>query len=204
MFKKFISVSETRFQNTKIALKNQQTSIQGFKTQVGQLSKLISERPQGSLPSNTEPNQREQLNAINVQNEEGFVEPEPEPRQEPVEMSLKEAHESFSSNSRGPTHEERRLQIEELDEWFSTETRPRARAYLGSCKNRAKISLNMGYDKMPQPCNMAVVEPAKTTWACDTPCGRTVGEPVKTARARDTLVSITHGQHCQNNTGKNP
>ncbi|PPS06204.1 hypothetical protein GOBAR_AA14442 [Gossypium barbadense] len=33
------------------------------------------------------------------------------------EMSLKEAHESFSSNSRGLTHEERRLQIEELDEW---------------------------------------------------------------------------------------
>ncbi|KAG8503175.1 hypothetical protein CXB51_001042 [Gossypium anomalum] len=40
-----------------------------------------SERPQGSLPSNTEPNPREQLNAINVQDEEGFVEPEPEPRQ---------------------------------------------------------------------------------------------------------------------------
>ncbi|PPS05566.1 hypothetical protein GOBAR_AA15081 [Gossypium barbadense] len=33
------------------------------------------------------------------------------------EMILKEAHESLSSNSRGPTHEERRLQIEELDEW---------------------------------------------------------------------------------------
>ncbi|KAK5825764.1 hypothetical protein PVK06_020630 [Gossypium arboreum] len=33
------------------------------------------------------------------------------------EMSLKEAHESFSSNSRGPVHEDRRLQIEELDEW---------------------------------------------------------------------------------------
>ncbi|PPS04393.1 hypothetical protein GOBAR_AA16265 [Gossypium barbadense] len=32
-------------------------------------------------------------------------------------MSLKEAHESFSSNSRGPVHEDRRLQIEELDEW---------------------------------------------------------------------------------------
>ncbi|PPR95952.1 hypothetical protein GOBAR_AA24718 [Gossypium barbadense] len=32
-------------------------------------------------------------------------------------MSLKEVHESFSSNSRGPIHEERRLQIEELDEW---------------------------------------------------------------------------------------
>ncbi|PPS20363.1 hypothetical protein GOBAR_AA00204 [Gossypium barbadense] len=32
-------------------------------------------------------------------------------------MSLKEAHESFSSNSRGPIHEDRRLQIDELDEW---------------------------------------------------------------------------------------
>ncbi|PPS16048.1 hypothetical protein GOBAR_AA04532 [Gossypium barbadense] len=32
-------------------------------------------------------------------------------------MSLKEARESFSSNSRGPVHEDRRLKIEELDEW---------------------------------------------------------------------------------------
>ncbi|PPS09751.1 hypothetical protein GOBAR_AA10899 [Gossypium barbadense] len=33
------------------------------------------------------------------------------------EMSLKEVHESFSSNGRGPIHEERKLKIEELDEW---------------------------------------------------------------------------------------
>ncbi|PPS11300.1 hypothetical protein GOBAR_AA09341 [Gossypium barbadense] len=33
------------------------------------------------------------------------------------EISLKEVHEPFSSNSRGPIHEDRRLQIEELDEW---------------------------------------------------------------------------------------
>ncbi|PPR91401.1 hypothetical protein GOBAR_AA29282 [Gossypium barbadense] len=32
-------------------------------------------------------------------------------------ISIKEAHESFSSNSRGPIHEDRRLQIKELDEW---------------------------------------------------------------------------------------
>ncbi|PPR95470.1 hypothetical protein GOBAR_AA25203 [Gossypium barbadense] len=32
-------------------------------------------------------------------------------------MSLKEVHEPFSSSSRGPIHEDRRLQIEELDEW---------------------------------------------------------------------------------------
>ncbi|KAG8485710.1 hypothetical protein CXB51_019032 [Gossypium anomalum] len=83
MLSKFISVSKTRFQNTETALKNQQASIQGLETQIGQLSKLISKRPQGSLPSNTEPNPREQLNAIDAQ--EGCIETEPEPRQENVE-----------------------------------------------------------------------------------------------------------------------
>ncbi|PPS10980.1 hypothetical protein GOBAR_AA09664 [Gossypium barbadense] len=164
MLTKFISVSETRFQNTETALKNQQASIQGLETQIGQLAKLISERPQGSLPSNTESNPRKQLNAVTSQAEEGIVTPEPELRQETEiskgeltlrvrdetitfqacnsgntskiegdclnhstktdnmvqptlqEISLKEVHEPFSSNSRGSIREERRLQIEELDE----------------------------------------------------------------------------------------
>ncbi|KAK5795404.1 hypothetical protein PVK06_036668 [Gossypium arboreum] len=81
MLMKFISVLETRFQNTETVLKNQQASIQGLETQIGQLAKLIFERPQDSLPSNTESNPREQLNAINVRDEEGLVEPKPEPRQ---------------------------------------------------------------------------------------------------------------------------
>ncbi|PPR80513.1 hypothetical protein GOBAR_AA40201 [Gossypium barbadense] len=100
-------MSETHFQNTETVFKNQQASIQGLETQIGQLSKLIFERPQGSLP-----------------NEEGFAEPEPEPRQEAKiskdkgeEMSLKEVQEPFSSSNRGPIHEDRRIQIEELDEW---------------------------------------------------------------------------------------
>ncbi|PPS04252.1 hypothetical protein GOBAR_AA16409 [Gossypium barbadense] len=38
-------------------------------------------------------------------------------------MSLKEVHEPFSSNSRGLIHEERRLQIEELDEWRTHKSR---------------------------------------------------------------------------------
>ncbi|PPS14410.1 hypothetical protein GOBAR_AA06175 [Gossypium barbadense] len=52
--------------------------------QIGQLTKLISGRPQGSLPSNTESNPREQVNAITIQDEEGLVSPEPEPMQETV------------------------------------------------------------------------------------------------------------------------
>ncbi|PPS19585.1 hypothetical protein GOBAR_AA00990 [Gossypium barbadense] len=124
MLSKFISVSETHFQNTETALKNQQVSIQGLETQIGQLSKLISERPQGSLPSNTEPNPRERLNAISTQDKEGFIAPEPELMQETVaskgkseKLSFKEVHEPCSSNDRGHIHEERKLWIEELDEW---------------------------------------------------------------------------------------
>ncbi|KAK5811590.1 hypothetical protein PVK06_026938 [Gossypium arboreum] len=49
------------------------------------------------------------------------------------EMSLKEAHESFSSNNRGPTHEERRLQIDELDEWRTHKLRTHDKPKL--CQN---------------------------------------------------------------------
>ncbi|PPS00291.1 hypothetical protein GOBAR_AA20372 [Gossypium barbadense] len=91
-----------------------------------------------NLPSNTESNPREQLNTITSQDEEGLVTPEPEPRQETeiskgngevdhneqkLEMSLKEVHEPFLSNSRGPIHDERKLQIEELDEWQTHKSR---------------------------------------------------------------------------------
>ncbi|PPS06824.1 hypothetical protein GOBAR_AA13820 [Gossypium barbadense] len=105
MLTKFISVSETHFQNIETALKNQQASIQGLKTQIGQLTKLISERPQGSLPSNTESNPREKLNSIAIQDEEGLV---AKPRPETMEISSKDTHEQCSILSKESTHEERR------------------------------------------------------------------------------------------------
>ncbi|PPS17729.1 hypothetical protein GOBAR_AA02828 [Gossypium barbadense] len=168
MLSKFISVSETRFQNIETALKNQQASIQGLETQRGQLSKLISEQPQGSLPSNTEPNPREHLNAISAQNKERLIAPEPELQQDNAmnkgreevndngpkqvitlqarhlvknsktqdnAMKLVDDNTNIQSFLQKPprtkkketvhyyqvahkdTHEERRLQIEELDEW---------------------------------------------------------------------------------------
>ncbi|PPS12056.1 hypothetical protein GOBAR_AA08582 [Gossypium barbadense] len=140
MLSKFISVSETHLQNTETTIKNQQASIQGLETQIGQLSKLISERPQGSLSSNTEPNPREQLNAINIQDDEGVIEPEPKPRQETMKMSLKEAHESFSSTSRGPVHEDQRLHFEELDKWRTH--KPKTPDKLKLRQNEANTSPN--------------------------------------------------------------
>ncbi|PPR94455.1 hypothetical protein GOBAR_AA26213 [Gossypium barbadense] len=133
MLTKFILVSKTHFQNTEAALKNQQASIQGLETQISQLAKLISERPQGSLPSNTGSNPREQLNAIAIQDEEGLVTSELESRQVTVvskgkgEVNSKQklnTPEPCSSNDKGPIYKERRLQLEELDEWRTHKSRP--------------------------------------------------------------------------------
>ena len=59
---KFISTSETRFQNEDVSIRN-------LETQMGQLSKLVSERNQGTMPSNTEPNLRKQASAIVIRDE---------------------------------------------------------------------------------------------------------------------------------------
>lgn len=58
MLAKFISMLETRFQNIETTLKNQQSSIQELENQFGQLAKLVFERSQVSLPSDTETNPR--------------------------------------------------------------------------------------------------------------------------------------------------
>ncbi|PPS18033.1 hypothetical protein GOBAR_AA02548 [Gossypium barbadense] len=126
MLTKFISASETCFQNTETALKIQQASIQGLETQIGQLAKLISERPQGSLPRNTESNPREQINAITIQDAEGLValnQNRGKKQGYVKETVMKNAYEPCSNNNKGPVYEERRLQIKELDEWWTQKPR---------------------------------------------------------------------------------
>ncbi|PPR97709.1 hypothetical protein GOBAR_AA22960 [Gossypium barbadense] len=59
-------------------------------------------------------------------------------------MSLKEVHEPFSSNSRGPIHEERKLQIKELDEWrtHKLRTHDKSKLYqnkLNTVPNQLKV-----------------------------------------------------------------
>ena len=54
LLKSYINSNETR-------LKNQEASLKNLENQVGQLASLLSERSQGSLPSNTEKNPKEDL-----------------------------------------------------------------------------------------------------------------------------------------------
>jgi hypothetical protein len=57
----FISKSDSRMQNT-------EASIKALERQVGQLANQLSERTQGTLPSNTKPNPREHVKAVTLRN----------------------------------------------------------------------------------------------------------------------------------------
>ncbi|XP_048231759.1 uncharacterized protein LOC125370423 [Ricinus communis] len=61
---KFITSTETTFEQTDSALRNQQASIQNLESQIGRIPKMLAERQPGTFPSTTEPNSKEHVNAI--------------------------------------------------------------------------------------------------------------------------------------------
>ncbi|XP_039126983.1 uncharacterized protein LOC120263159 [Dioscorea cayenensis subsp. rotundata] len=62
---KFVNINN-QFAEVNTVLRNVQASIQSLENQVGQLARANSERPPGSLPSNTENNPREHLKAVTL------------------------------------------------------------------------------------------------------------------------------------------
>ncbi|PPS06073.1 hypothetical protein GOBAR_AA14572 [Gossypium barbadense] len=118
MLSKFISVEETRLQNTETTLKNQQASIQGLETQIGQLSKLISERPQADdavtlQVRDSVKTTKTQDNAINPVNDKTNI--QSSLQEPPRTKTIETVHYYHVENK--DANEERRLRIEELDEW---------------------------------------------------------------------------------------
>jgi len=50
-------------------LKNQVTAVHNLEVQIGQISYFLANRPQRSLPSNTETNSKEQVRAITLRSD---------------------------------------------------------------------------------------------------------------------------------------
>ena len=57
-----------------------EASLRNLENQVGQLANNLSRRPQGGLPSNTEKNSREKVNAVTLRSGKELDEVEKEPR----------------------------------------------------------------------------------------------------------------------------
>ncbi|KAL5559254.1 hypothetical protein UlMin_035465 [Ulmus minor] len=65
-FTQFMIRTNAFIDDTKANFRNQGASIRNLEHQVGEISKLLAERTQGALPSNTEKNPREHVNAISL------------------------------------------------------------------------------------------------------------------------------------------
>ncbi|KAL5554412.1 hypothetical protein UlMin_041813 [Ulmus minor] len=65
-FTQFMTRTNAFIDETKANFRNQGASIRNLEHQVGEISKLLTERGQGALPSNTERNPREEVKAITL------------------------------------------------------------------------------------------------------------------------------------------
>ncbi|KAL0434310.1 UNVERIFIED_CONTAM: hypothetical protein Slati_2765300 [Sesamum latifolium] len=91
MLSNFITTANTRFQN-------QDASIRNLEVQIGQLVSIVSSRQEGQLPSDTEKNSREQVNAITLKSGETIGDEHPK---EQVEEAHAEKEEEPQGEIRG-------------------------------------------------------------------------------------------------------
>lgn len=74
-FTQFMTRTTTFMEETQANFRNQGASIRNLEHQVGEISKLLTERAQGALPSNTERNPRETVKAITLRSGKELVNP---------------------------------------------------------------------------------------------------------------------------------
>ncbi|PPR80831.1 hypothetical protein GOBAR_AA39883 [Gossypium barbadense] len=116
-------------------------------------------------------------------------------------MSLKEVHESFPSSSRGPIHEDRRLQIKELDEWRTHKLRTHDKPKLRQNElNTFPYQLKVG-DKVLLDAADPHIVTARPNEEIPLTVLSIIPFAEKLARAVNTPVSNTRGQTCQINMG---
>src|SRR4051812_8750798 len=72
---KYIEGNEKRLESNDMLMKNQSASIKNLEMQMGQIHNLLSNRPQGAFPSDTEKNPREQANAITLRSGKTYDDP---------------------------------------------------------------------------------------------------------------------------------
>src|SRR3954464_579678 len=72
---KYIEGNKKRLESNDMFMKNQSASIKNLEMQMGQIHNLLANRQQGTLPSDTEKNPREQVNAITLRSGTTYAEP---------------------------------------------------------------------------------------------------------------------------------
>ena len=108
----FVDRTETRFKQYNAQFKNQEASIKNIENQPRQISQQLAERPQGSLPSNTIANPRnEHVNVITLRSGKELVEPK-QPEETPsieAEALKRQKYKIPMRHDRGERDEEKTL-----------------------------------------------------------------------------------------------
>src|SRR3954462_10183607 len=134
---KYIEGNEKRLESNDMLMKNQSASIKHLEMQMGQIHNLLSNRPQGAFPSDTEKNPREQANAITLRS--GKTYDDPKVNDAPAEVNKGKELQA----------EKDRVQAEKEDE---------EKAHLEAEKEKERIRVEEGvkryqdiYDPLPFP-----------------------------------------------------
>src|SRR4051812_15727306 len=74
---KFMESTGERMKSNEILMQNQAASIRNLEIQIGQIHNILSNRTQGTFPSDTEKNPKEQVNAVTLRSGRQLQEPQP-------------------------------------------------------------------------------------------------------------------------------
>src|SRR5436190_8324865 len=84
---KFMESTGERMKSNEILMQNQAASIRNLEVQIGQIHNILSNRTQGTFPSDTEKNPKEQVNAVTLRSGKQLEEPQPKPTEKRSEES---------------------------------------------------------------------------------------------------------------------
>src|SRR3954469_2966977 len=144
---KYIEGNEKRLESNDMLMKNQSASIKNLEMQMGQIHNLLSNRPQGAFPSDTEKNPREQANAITLRSGKTYDNPKVKDAQ--AEVSREKQHQAEKQKERELQAEKERVQAE-------AEAEEKARLEAEKEKERIRVEEGVKryqdiYDPLPFP-----------------------------------------------------
>jgi hypothetical protein len=87
----FMQKIETYIQDSQSTFKNHEASIRNLETQMGQISRQLAERPQGTFPSDTVVNPKEQCKAITTRSGKILTSPQSTPSKNTTSKEEKES-----------------------------------------------------------------------------------------------------------------
>lgn len=111
MLTKYIETNEKRLESNEMLLKNQSSTIKNLVVQLGQIHNILLNRSQETLPSNTETNPRDQLNAVTLTSGTKYDGPKMKEDEKEVSKEKEVAEEELDKDKENMEWEKKKLEV---------------------------------------------------------------------------------------------